>query len=536
MAENDLITLRRIFVGEETGTFSLQDLKDFPYSKWQEKKKGYEKQERWYSGKALEEQLREDGTKTNIYPVRINPIRGAVLKHAAALFGEFPEDAIGPLVRFRVLPNKDDQKETAQKAEEVLNNVWWESLGGSAMLENGIISQKHGGCVFKVSYQPLEFGRTIPVAVEKIEPDEFYAIPEENNPWMLKKAWVIRKIDADTAEEYGIPNIGQSEFWYIEYWDKDTYFIKINDSSLGYQLSDRNIVLDQKNPFGFVPFVYIPHERAGGFWGDSLITDAAKGLTRELNSRVADLGDATNDETHGTIVGINLRATPKFQKLATGFEFLNIGGSAGISANEQPPDMKPVVRASVSSAMIQLTNELQVYLQRELRVPAVAYGEDEGSQRSALTLVTRMWPLVSHIKTERVQWTTGLGLVNWMVFQVLNRHPKYKMDPSVLEMRTKCQWYPVLPRDREQMVNEVRDRATSNLGSPWHLIELLGDVEDVEEEVEKIKEWLEFQAEMAKAALPDPIPPTGSTGNTPKPRGQASSSSSAEKSVAKRSK
>lgn len=531
MAETDLISLRRIFVGEESGTFSLSDLKDFPYNKWREKVAEYDEQEDWYSGDALKEQVKKDGSKTNIYPVRINPIRGAALKHGTALFGEFPEDATGPLVRFRVLPNSEDQKSTAQKAEEVLNTVWWESLGGSSMLENGIISQKFGGCIFKVSYQPLEQGRTVPISIEKIEPPDFYAIPMENNPWKLKKVWVIRKIDAETAEEYGVPNIGQKEFWYIEYWDKDRYFIKINDSSLGYTLNDREIIMDGKNPFGFVPFVYIPHERSGGFWGDSLITDAAKGLTRELNSRVADLGDATNDETHGTIVGINLRATPKFQKLSTGFEFLNIGGSSGISANEQPPDMKPVVRASVSSAMIQLTNELQVYLQRELRVPAVAYGEDEGSQRSALTLVTRMWPLVSHIKSERVQWTTGLGLINWMVFAILSKNKRYSVDSSVMKMRIKCQWYPVLPRDREQMVNEVRDRATSNLGSPWHLIELLGDVEDIDEEVNRIKDWLEFQAEMAKKALPDPVTPTG---NQEKPKGTASSTSSAEKSVNKR--
>ena len=155
MADNDLITLRRIFVGEQSATFSLSDLKDFPYNEWQEKVAEYEEQEKWYNGEALETQLPDDGTKSNLYPVRINPIRGAALKHGTVLFGEFPEDATGPLVRFRILPNKDDQKESAKKAEEVLNDIWWDSFGVSKMLENGILSQIHGGFIFKVSWQPI---------------------------------------------------------------------------------------------------------------------------------------------------------------------------------------------------------------------------------------------------------------------------------------------------------------------------------------------------------------------------------------------
>jgi len=39
---------------------------------------------------------------------------------------------------------------------------------------------------------------------------------------------------------------------------------------------------------------------------------------------------------------------------------------------------------------------------RDTSTPAVADGEDEGSQRSAATPDHRMWPLVSHINTERV--------------------------------------------------------------------------------------------------------------------------------------
>jgi len=68
--------------------------------------------------------------------------------------------------------------------------------------------------------------------------------------------------------------------------------------------------------------------------------------------------------------------------------------------------------------MIDNVHELLAHFRREVSVPAVAYGEDEGSQRSSLTLVTRMWPLVSHVKMERSFWTTGLHVLNNMILKM----------------------------------------------------------------------------------------------------------------------
>ena len=46
------------------------------------------------------------------------------------------------------------------------------------------------------------------------------------------------------------------------------------------------------------------------------------------------------------------------------------------------------------------------------------YGVDEGSQRSALTLVLRVLSLVVHIRQERTLWTAGLGQVAQVIMTV----------------------------------------------------------------------------------------------------------------------
>jgi hypothetical protein len=38
----------------------------------------------------------------------------------------------------------------------------------------------------------------------------------------------------------------------------------------------------------------------------------------------------------------------------------------------------------------------------------IAFGEDEGSQWSGVTLVLRLWPLLQQVKTTRVYWRSNL--------------------------------------------------------------------------------------------------------------------------------
>jgi hypothetical protein len=65
--------------------------------------------------------------------------------------------------------------------------------------------------------------------------------------------------------------------------------------------------------------------------------------------------------------------------------------------------------------MIKFNQMLEGQYRKETKHPAVADGEDEGSQRSAATLTVRMWPLISHVELERINWTTGLTKLAFII-------------------------------------------------------------------------------------------------------------------------
>ena len=111
-----------------------------------------------------------------------------------------------------------------------------------------------------------------------------------------------------------------------------------------------------------------------------------------------------------------------------------------------------------------------------------------------MTLVTRMWPLVSHIRQERVNWSAGLDVFNSLLLRMMAKKKKGEVEDKHTKLRMRQDWYPILPRDRQELVQEVVQRAAVNLGSPEHLMEMLGDIEIPEEEMDRIKDWLELVA------------------------------------------
>jgi hypothetical protein len=92
-----------------------------------------------------------------------------------------------------------------------------------------------------------------------------------------------------------------------------------------------------------------------------------------------------------------------------------------------------------------------------------------------------------------------------------------------LALRTKQNWPPVLPKDRESVVNEATNRMATNLGSPEQLLELLGDTEDIDEVLVQMKSWIEFieeaKAKAAQKFAPEPVPTGTADKGRPNPSG-----------------
>jgi hypothetical protein len=492
--------------------FSLQKLEGFPYSEYAERIRTYEEQREWYSGDALDETKTRSGKKVELYPVKINPLRAGVQKHTFALFGEVEEDD-QPLVSPKMIFTTDRQKELAEQAEEILKQVWWESNGRSIQWQNGALSQVYGGCVFKLSYDPFDTLRSIPIRIDIPHPKYFIGKPASSDMYRLREAWVVKPVSQDEARENGYKGAFNSQHdvpWLIEHWTNLRYNAWINEQPVqrynGTQWFD---VTDGVNPFGFVPIVYIPHIRIDGFYGENMY-DHVRGIIRELNLRVADFGDAVNTDAHAYMGMRNVQGSPDVVTLAPNLNAINLGNALALAGNESVPDLWDLRKERASEAMATLVDALFNQYRRDAFVPKVADGEDEGSQRSGLTLAMRMLSLLWHTQSERVFWTSGLNLINRMALRMLSIKESASTGISIehAALRMRQDWSPVLPRDREMLVNEVVSRMGANLGSPRTLLEILGDVQDVDQEILDIIDFVEKIAE-AQAVQTEQTPSVG---------------------------
>jgi hypothetical protein len=487
------------------GDFSLKDLEHFPYIVYMENKQRYADLEYWYSGEALDTTKRGKGDEAESFPARVNPVKTAVQKHVSALFGEFADGGDTPPVRFRVKHKDESNQEQAERVEAVLQQLLAENNAGPAMIENGHLAQIYGGCVFRLRYDPDDETLDTGLALDAIHPSYFIGVPNGSDFWTLREAWVVQQITAEEALFYGVevPNLYA---WYIEHWTPTEYSISINNILIGYSTGDEKKLASGPNIFGFVPFVYIPHIRISGFYGEPIINDAVRGLLKELNKNVADAGDAVKADSAGYGVMTGVRGVPQIIELADGFPVINLGlGSPSISGGDNKPTLESIKIGATSSPMVDIVDRTQAMLSRELYTPDVAYGEfGGGSQRSSSSLYAMMWHLTAHVKLERIWWTAGLRVLAKMALRLFANLELHGITKEDLKLQIGVQWSEYLPRDRAELINELSVRSANHLGSMRHLLELTGDVDNAPQMVEEIMDEMEEMGKMQLKLQPEP--------------------------------
>lgn len=478
----------------------LRDIEGFPYQKWADLKAAYSEAEQWFTGQKL-----EDRNKNNaeLYPLRVNPIIGTCLKHAYMLFGE-PQDDGRPQVYPKLSGNEDD----VNHAEEVLKKVWAQSAGRALLIEAGILSQIYGGSIIKVNWNGFDIDPNNDLnqcKLETLPAPQFYGVPYPGDYYRLKEAWIIKKLDDAQARNLGYKTIDYEDNYFVEYWNERIFWQKINGQTLTKTINNEVIPLAGENEFGFVPIWYIPHLRVGTFFGINTF-DHILGIVKEINLRYADYGDAVNDDSHSKLAGRNISGSPKIKQIGGGLEYIDIGSARTITGQEPDPDLFEVSKTNkASTAMKQLSDVLYDQYRRDAAHPAVADGEDEGSQRSGLTIAMRFYPMTSHIGTERYFWTPALDRINMGILKILAKKSKGEVKDAHLKLQIKQKWAPQLPRDREADVQEWAQRAANNIGSLQTLLEQTGDIEDIQKEMnliyEHIKKVAEIESEAQATAL-----------------------------------
>ena len=488
---------------------SLQNLAGFPSVAWTTQSEIYRTWNSWYFGIPLQDTVYDTASKQNIakYPLHINPLKKTCEKHASILMGTSLDSIHYGTMPVTPLPKPSKKNKALSDAiKTALLKTWDDNGGGAMMLTNGLISQRLGGCIFQAGWDD----QNKRIRISNPSPHEFIGIPDGSDLWNLREAWIVKVITYIQALSYGVAVEDQNAYhYYVEHWTRTEFDITIDGEPIklpGYSAKG-------KNPWGFVPIVYIPHIRVGSsLLGRPIITEAVEGIILELNERWADLGDAVNDDAHAIIAVRNVRGGLSTSKLGDWHPFVNLGSQTGLSS-EGNPDMVAVNTGSASEPMITVGEKLWSLYRREVDHPAVADGEDQGSQRSALTLVTRMWPLVSHVENERVFWSVGLNVFSKMLLKIM----KQKNINGITQEHVDCpltqKWASMLPKDRKEIVDETAIRKKNNLGTIAHLLEVLGDTADPEQETEEIFTEMEKEAKIMAMSRPAPTPFGG--GSTP---------------------
>jgi hypothetical protein len=492
----------------------------FPYARWSYQSAKYAEYWQWFTGEVWNEETEVRDSNGRVqkvlkYPLQINHSKTTCMKHNYVLFGEV-QDTYRPLVPVRVTPRRkpgsekvsDDVRRRAEELEDFINRVWMLNNGRALQQEGGLIQQFLGGIVYRVSWAPYDESLEYGIRIEMVLPDFFLPVWDTARPDHLLEAWVVWRMPAREAFlKYGISNLDSMSPLYVEHWTEHEYSITVGGKpvTMKYDMGDgtfMEIRHDQReNPFGFVPFVYIPRERAGSFYGLSLLDDLM-GASKEYNARLSDLGDIVHDRADRAVFAKNLTGPIKSQDLGNGRRVYNIG-SAPPGGND--PDVFAVDVTNLPDKIADYPILILKQINRDTFVPPVAEGEDEGSQRSALTLSFRMWPLTSKIRSVRTYWTTGLLNFNRMIAKIaIMKGVGGITEEHLKDVDISMDWSPMIPRDREAEVNELIMAKESDMLSPVSGIRILNQVDDADDEYDRIKEFNEWKAKTEAMARPQP--------------------------------
>lgn len=483
----------------------LEDSFSFPANEYTRLETLYSTLEQWYSGEKLKETAGTGTEETELYPTQYNPLPDAVEKHVAMLFGHYDlqdRDIVRPLL---LAPEKNDAwREKKQEVEEYLQRVCYENNFNALLIDNATSSQIYGGCVFKVLYdeESVDPTRETKLNISAIHPRYFVGIPSGLNFWDLHEAWVLRPISVSEAKSrYGISYVGEDDkedndiVWLAEHYTKKKIRVYVDGKQARRKIGTEIVDLNQDNPYGIVPFVYIPHIRDNGFYGTSLI-NGVEGLLKEINLRIGDFGDAVTTDSHTTflVAGQSDLRIDNAEKVGPGVKAIKVrltGAGMGKDTNPNVTQLKQLAHVSMG----ELVDRLLDMFAKTVSIPPVAYGTDEGSQRSSATLILRMWPLIAHAQMERAYWTVGLNRLYTYALHMLSIKESGKFSKDIKKFRVKQDWFPYLPKDRESIINEANTRFAGKMSSLEKIFELLGDVDDPEEEKKLI---LDFQKELAE--------------------------------------
>jgi hypothetical protein len=414
---------------------------------WEAQQERYSKYEYYYSGQVFGETVddAEVADPPSLYPVGINIVKMLCQSMADATFGEWK----GLPLSFATRSEIDETSDT-KEASQLLNEILFTSNAESTFLEMEIQRMLYGASVLKlrpsISRKRVEW--------LTIKPTSFFPVFDPHDKNHLLRAQVMTYITRDQAKlVYGYDS-KKEEVKFEEYWDLDRHYVKLDDKHEVSKYSGRN-------PYGIIPFVYIPRMRSISVWGDSIADDIIP-VQDELNMRVADIGEAVNINAHPTRWGLNLPRGFTSQNYPIGSDVLwDLGRSFG----EHQPEVGVLeIKNPVPHGALENISWLYDWVRSSTFAPPIAFGEDSGGgQRSGATLEIRMWPLVKAVRKHRSYFRTALRTATFITGRILQQkgYARPRVIEALINGDVEARFADIMPRDRAKVVDEVVKRLST---------------------------------------------------------------------------
>lgn len=448
-----------------SGIFKPNDAvlpQSYPNLMWSAQHEKYQVWSDYFTGVALDEKLKSpDGTFKEKFPIKINLCKPIAMINAYTVIGEWNE---------RVFRWQSTNGEPDQAQLEFLDEVSLRSGINSLYIRQVLTHTVHGGMVWRITTG--EDG----IRWTSVPPQSFYPIYSTLDDQLIE-CMIVTQISAREALiRWGL-NVTEDFTTYMEHWTLQSCIITV-----------ANVVVESKPTIDqIIPYVYIPRiNLSGENYGISVIEDL-RGIQDELNARLGDMGDAVLRESHKDMVVSGIPNGLKGIDRRGGI--LDLGsGIGGIQ-----PKVHDYKRAEIPAGTQEFIVTLIDFSRYAGGTPPVAFGVDEGSQRSAQTLAYRMWPLLQAGRSNRAFIVDGMRNLATKTLKLAKLGGFVNGEPKLYEPDLP----PMMPKDREQIVNEVVQLTSVELLSPERALKML-DVPETErdEELQRLKQLKEEAQKM----------------------------------------
>ena len=407
-----------------------------------------QERKRYFTGRIFEEKVPLDtGIEEEypeLYPVGVNLVKMLATAQADSEFGEWDDMVLS------FEPSEDEDVTKADKSASTLaNKILRNSKVNTLLWEVALDRQIYGGAPIKISPDIANPGF---IKWTRVPLDSFFPVWDPEDPDVLLEVYIVYKMTREQAKmKYGYDG-GTTKEWILRV---DHYTLSHFESKL------EGVILPEytmRNPWGVIPFEYIPRVRSTHWWGDSLTEDLTR-VQDELNLRLADLGEAVNYNTHPTRWGINLKRAFNSKNYPIGSNYL---WDLGKHFKDQPAPEVGILEAQnpIPSGTFDYIKFLYDWGRTSVMAPPIVFGEEEGGQRSGTTLEIRMWPMIKAVRRSRSY--LGDGVKRAMMKSALILKQKKLGSEYALERLVRQEldpvFPPIMPRDQAKIVDEIVKR------------------------------------------------------------------------------